>query len=68
MSTMYRVGGMTCDGCANAVARAVMSRVPAARVLVDLKAATVAVEGDASEAQVRDAIEDAGYDFGGRAG
>ncbi len=67
MSTLYKVEGMTCQGCANAVSRAVMDRAPGSRVLVDIKAGTVAIEGEVAETQVRDAVEDAGFDFKGAA-
>ena len=37
----YRVNGMTCGGCANAVTRAIKAAAPAADVKVDLSAKTV---------------------------
>lgn len=64
---VYKVSGMTCQGCANAVSRAVEARPGVDRALVDLKAGTVVVEGAATEAVVRAAVEDAGFDFGGAA-
>lgn len=67
MSVAYKVGGMTCDGCANAISRAIEGRSNSTRALVDLKAGIVHVEGSASEEEVREAIEDAGFNFNGAA-
>lgn len=67
MSTVYKVSGMTCQGCANAVSRAVEKRPGVERALVDLTAGTVAVEGQADADTVRLAVEEAGFDFQGAA-
>lgn len=66
MSQSYRVTGMTCGGCANAVKSAIMTEAPGAKVEVDLGSATVTVDG-AEEAQVRKAVDDAGFTFVGAA-
>jgi len=65
MST-YRVSGMTCGGCARAVSAAISEAVAGAKAHVDLGAGTVRVEG-ADAAQVRAAIEAAGFGFEGPA-
>lgn len=57
-----KVDGMTCDGCARSVTRAVEAVPAVERALVDLDAGEVGVEGDADEAAIRQAIEDAGYE------
>lgn len=67
MVATYRVDGMTCQGCANSVSRAIETQTGASRALVDLTAGTVSVEGPVSEAEVRSAIEAAGFDFKGAA-
>ncbi len=67
MSSVYKVSGMTCQGCANAVSRAVEKKAGVTRALVDLKAGTVAVEGSAPAETVRSAVEEAGFDFRGAA-
>lgn len=66
-AAVYKVSGMTCEGCANAVSRAVENKVGVARALVDLKAGTVAVEGPVSADIVRSAVEEAGFEFHGTA-
>ncbi len=66
MSQSYRVTGMTCGGCANAVKSAIQTEAPGASVEVDLGSATVTVDG-AEEAQVRKAVDDAGFTFHGAA-
>ncbi len=66
MADTYKVGGMTCGGCARSVTNAIGKLAPDAAVTVDLAAGTVAVEG-AAEETVRKAVEGAGFDFGGQA-
>lgn len=65
--TAYRVNGMTCQGCANAVSNAIKAAAPAAAVKVDLAAKTVTVEGNVAAETVRAAVKDAGFEFAGRA-
>ena len=64
MASTYRVTGMTCGGCARAVETAIKTAAPAATVTVDLAAKAVTVEG-ASEIQVKQAVDDAGFGFEG---
>lgn len=66
MSQSYRVTGMTCGGCANAVKTAIQAEAPGATVAVDLPTATVTVDG-ADEAKVKKAVDDAGFTFQGAA-
>ncbi|SEH62810.1 heavy-metal-associated domain-containing protein [Magnetospirillum fulvum] len=65
MSTTYRVSGMTCGGCARAVSQAIAEAAPMATVQVDLDRQAVTVDG-ADEAQVKAAIDAAGFGFEGR--
>ena len=61
------VTGMTCDHCASAV-RAEISKLPGVTgVDVDVAAGIVRVSGDSlpGDAPLRDAVEEAGYEFGG---
>ena len=60
----YRVNGMTCGGCARAVETAIKAKAPAAIVSVELDAGRVTVDGVA-EADIRQAVDDAGFEFGG---
>jgi len=58
---------MTCDHCARAV-RAEISRLPGITdVDVDVEAGTVRITGEPlpGEAALREAIEEAGYEFAG---
>lgn len=67
----YRVNGMTCGGCANAVTRAIKAAAPAAAVKVDLSAKTVSVTieggGNVAADTVKAAVKDAGFEFVGAA-
>ncbi|ASG20752.1 MULTISPECIES: heavy-metal-associated domain-containing protein [Nitrospirillum] len=65
MSASYRIDGMTCQGCARSVTKAIQAVAPAAEVDVDVEAGVVTVTGPADGAQVRGAVEDAGFDFVG---
>jgi copper chaperone CopZ len=61
------VTGMTCDHCANAV-RAEISKLPGVtRVDVDVTTGTVRVSGDSlpRDVSLREAVEEAGYEFAG---
>jgi copper chaperone len=57
---------MTCQGCANAVTRAIKTAAPKAEVKVDLAAKTVAVEGEVPAATIQAAVQGAGFAFVGR--
>lgn len=63
MQTKLNVEGMSCQHCVKAVTNAV-TELGAANVDVNLEAKTVVVEHDEkiTEAQIKEAIEDQGYD------
>lgn len=65
MKKSYRVDGMTCGGCAASVTKAIESLQPGAKVDVDLDAKKVTVDGIDDEAAIAQAVEDAGFDYGG---
>lgn len=52
---------MTCGGCAATVRAAVLEVAPTARVEIEIATGTLRVEGGADEAEVRAAVERAGY-------
>lgn len=64
MAKTYRVTGMTCGGCAKSVETAIKAAAPGASVVVDLAGQKVTVDG-ASDDQVRQAVDDAGFGFDG---
>lgn len=66
MSDTYIVSGMTCEGCSRSVTKAIETAIPGAKVEVDLEAGRVSVEGGEA-AQVAQAVDDAGFDYGGPA-
>jgi copper chaperone CopZ len=61
--TTYRVAGMSCDHCKNAVTQELSGLVGVTVVDVDVAAgtATVTSEADLAVDVVRDAIDEAGY-------
>ncbi|HYM32149.1 MAG TPA: heavy-metal-associated domain-containing protein [Candidatus Cybelea sp.] len=69
MTAVYKVTGMTCDGCVRSITRAIQRAVPGAVVAVELAAGRVKIETarqdgpsrQADDAAVRKAIVDAGY-------
>lgn len=65
ITSSYTVTGMTCGHCVNAVTREVSSLAGVRDVAVDLATGSVSVASDAPlpEAQVRAAVEDAGYEL-----
>lgn len=63
----YEVAGMTCSGCQRSVVAALKRRgIDISVDDVSLSTGTVRVAGDAPDAEVRQAIEGAGYDVGAR--
>lgn len=65
MAVVYNVAGMTCGGCVKSVTAALTQAIPGAEIEASHEADTVSVEGEHTESQVKDAVEDAGFDFGG---
>ena len=57
----FRVSGMTCDGCAAAVRRAIGRVDQAARVEIDVATGQIEVDGTAEQATLARAIEAAGF-------
>ncbi|HEY9080730.1 heavy-metal-associated domain-containing protein [Magnetovibrio sp.] len=66
MTDTYKVIGMTCGGCAKSVTNAIMDVAPGAEISVNLDEKTVSVAG-ADESAVKQAVEEAGFEFSGRA-
>ena len=56
-----KIEGMACGGCAATVRAAVLEVAPTARMEIEIATGTLRVEGDADEARLRAAIEQAGY-------
>lgn len=63
--TVYRVEGMACDGCATSIIRALQGVAADARVVVDLDAATIDVDGIDDRAAIAAAVDAAGFTFVG---
>jgi copper chaperone len=63
----YTVEGMTCDGCVKTLTRALERALPSVKIDVTLEGGKVNVDGEHTEEAVRQAVEDAGYDFVGGA-
>lgn len=57
----FKVPNMTCGHCAGAVTKAVQTLDAGARVAIDLKTQTIAVESSVEAARIAAAIEQAGY-------
>ncbi|MBC8338985.1 MAG: heavy-metal-associated domain-containing protein [Rhodospirillales bacterium] len=61
----YKVLGMSCAGCANSVSKALKAVVPEASVDVNLDSKEVRIEGIAEDTAVQQAVEGAGFEYGG---
>lgn len=59
--TRYTIPDMSCDGCVNAITRAVQRLDAAARIAADLAAHTIDIQSTAPEPALRAALDDAGY-------
>jgi copper chaperone len=62
MQTTYPVPGISCGHCRTAIAGEVSKLAGVAAVDVDIAGKLVTVSGAFEDAQVRAAIDDAGYD------
>jgi copper chaperone len=63
----YMVKGMTCGGCVQSVTNALQHADPTAQVSVELESGKVSLESTLSEDAIKTVVEDAGFDFEGRA-
>jgi copper ion binding protein len=63
--TTYSVPGVSCAHCEHAIKETVGVLAGVSAVEVDLDRKLVTVRGDAADADVRAAIDDAGYDVEG---
>ena len=59
----YSVPGMTCGHCKASIEQEVTKLTAVEAVIVDLDAKTVSVSGDASDSDIRAAIDEAGFDI-----
>lgn len=66
--SQFLVQGMTCQGCVKSVTRALEAALPDARIKVELEGGKVDIDPAPDEALVRQAVEDAGFDYAGKAG
>ena len=62
MTDRYRIGGMTCQGCARSVKAAIERAVPNAEVSVDAATGLATIAGVPAET-IKTAVESAGFDF-----
>ena len=65
VARIYVVPGISCDHCKRAIEGEVAQVEGVARVEVDVAGRTVTVDGDADDAAVRAAIDEAGYEVAG---
>lgn len=66
MSKTYRIGGMTCGGCARAVESAIKAAAPDAQVSINLEFGRVTVD-NADDKTVETAVAEAGFTYNGGA-
>ncbi|MBI2770376.1 MAG: heavy-metal-associated domain-containing protein [Burkholderiales bacterium] len=59
--TTFRIPDMTCGHCASTIARAVASVAKDARLDFNIPEKLVRISGDTAEAELAEAIADAGY-------
>ncbi len=57
----FKVSGMTCGGCVNAITRAIQAQDPQSKVQADLVTQMVSLETGLSPAVAAQLIEDAGF-------
>ncbi len=62
---VYEVPGISCGHCKESIEGAVGALDGVESVKVNIAARTVRVEGEATDEQIRAALDDAGYDVAG---
>ena len=62
----YRVEGMSCNHCKTSVEKAVAALPGVERAEADLAEKSLSVVGNADERALKEAVEKAGFGFGGR--
>jgi len=67
MSVSYIVDGMTCGGCSKSIIKALKSIKESAEIQVDLETKKVTISNLDDESAIIEAIEDAGFDYKGKA-
>jgi heavy-metal transporting P-type ATPase len=67
MEMKIKVNGMSCGHCKDRVEKGLSRLDGVTAVRVDLPSGTVTVEGDVSEELLRNALDELGYDYGGKA-
>lgn len=65
MTTKLKISGMTCGNCVKHVTQALQAVPGVERVSVDLESGTAEVDGDASNEQLKAAVEEEGYELEG---
>ena len=68
MKKSYTIEGMTCGGCVSSVQNALLTALPNNTFEIALEGGLVHVSGEHDPERLRDAVEDAGFDFVGPAG
>ncbi len=61
----YKITGMSCQGCVGSVTRALTAALPGAKITVELEGGLARIEGPHEAQAVQQAVEDAGFDYGG---
>ena len=67
MAKTYIVDGMTCGGCSQSVTKALEGLGSGVSVSIELETKKVTVDGLEDEAAIKQAVEDAGFEFLGAA-
>jgi len=67
MAKTYLVDGMTCGGCSKSVTKALEGLGNGVSVSIELETKKVTVDGLEDEAAIKQAVEDAGFEFLGAA-
>ncbi|BAW79458.1 heavy metal transport/detoxification protein [Candidatus Nitrosoglobus terrae] len=65
MEKTYKVDGMTCNGCAKSVERAITTAATTAIVKVNLEKKQITVTGIDDDVLIAQAVEAAGFDYEG---
>ncbi len=65
MKTVYKISGMSCEGCASTIKQAINDHIPNIIVATSFDSQTLTISGNAERSLVEKVVKEAGYHVDG---
>ena len=65
MKTVYKIAGMSCEGCADSIKKAINTHIPNIIVAASFEDGTLTISGNAPQDTVEQVVKEAGYQVDG---